>query len=114
MIMKRQLILLAIAAFLVIPICASANERAQLQVKRDDTVVLTLRFSDGSLALFNEIPSQLISVLREHGIDCCSSQQRVNEALWRCCHGKFAISSSDTRLQSLLAAAFTGSRVVQQ
>jgi hypothetical protein len=105
--MKPFLILIALFA-LVLPMSASASERAELQVKKGETTVLTLRFSGNSLAFFDQIPTQLTSVLREHGIDCCASQTRISESAWRCCHGKFVISASSARLQNLLAAAFNG------
>jgi hypothetical protein len=111
--MKTSLILLALFA-LILPISASASENAELQVKKDNTTVLTLRFSGNSLAFFDQIPTQLTSVLREHGIDCCSSQTRISESAWHCCHGKFVISSSSAHLQNVLAAAFNGPKVVQR
>jgi hypothetical protein len=104
--MKRCLFLPL--AVLLLPLSAFADERSELQVKRDNTTVLTLRFSGKSLDFFAQIPSQLTSVLRDHGIDCCTAQTRISESAWRCCHGKFVISSSSPRLQSLMAAAFTG------
>jgi hypothetical protein len=109
--MKRSLFLPL--AVLLLPLSAFADERSELQVKRDNTTVLTLRFSGKSLDFFAQIPSQLTSVLREHGIDCCTAQTRISESAWRCCHGKFVISSSNPRLQSLLAAAFTGSEKLE-
>jgi hypothetical protein len=107
--MKRPFILLALAVVLL-PLSGFAGERSELQVKRDNTTVLTLRFSGKSLDFFDQIPSQLTSVLREHGIDCCSAQTRISESAWRCCHGKFVISSSNPRLQNVLAAAFGGTQ----
>ena len=110
--MKRFVILLA-AFFSLAPISAWAD-KAELQVKRDDTTVLTLRFGENSLRLFGEVPSQLTAVLREHGIDCCKSQMRISETAWKCCHGKFSIISFDARIQSVLEAAFKGPKVAQR
>ena len=111
--MKRSLILLAAVLFFVNPNSVWAD-KAQLQVKRDDTTVLTLRFGENSLRLFGEVPSQLTAVLREHGIDCCKSQIRISETAWKCCQGKFSIVSFDARIQSALEAAFKGPKVVQR
>lgn len=112
--MKRQLIICAVLVLLALPNSAWAENAAELQVKRDNTIVLTLRFSDRSLSFFTELPSQLTAVLRERGIDCCSSQTRISETVWKCCHGKFVIISSDSRIQSVLTAAFNGPKVVQR
>gem|GEM_PF-6853175 len=111
--MKHQLILYTIAILLLVPMSASADNKAELEVKRGNATVLTLRFSDKSLTFFEQQPSQLPAVLREHGIDCCSSQTQISEALWKCCYGKFSLISSSARIQSILTAAFNGPKVVQ-
>lgn len=111
--MKRTLLVLAAVVFFLNPNSAWAD-KAQLQVKRDDSTVLTLRFGENSLRLFGEVPSQLTAVLREHGIDCCKSQIRISETAWKCCKGKFSIVSFDARIQSALEAAFKGPKVVQR
>ena len=111
--MKRTLILLS-AIVLFLPATSAWADKAILQVKRDDTTVLTLRLGENSLRLFDEVPSQLTAVLREHGIDCCKSQTRISESAWRCCHGKYSIISFDARVQSALEAAFKGPKVVQR
>ena len=103
--MRRTLILLT--AIILFSHASSAwADKAILQVKQDDTTVLTLRLGENSLRLFDEVPSQLTAVLREHGFDCCKSQTRVSESVWRCCHGKYSIISFDARVQSALEAAF--------
>jgi hypothetical protein len=112
--MKRQLILCALAILLVVPLSSAAEYRPELQVKRDNTTILRLRMTNGSLAFFNEVPSQLTAVLRERGIDCCSAQTRISATEWKCCHGKFIIVSQDTRVQELLTAVFNGPNVVQR
>jgi hypothetical protein len=112
--MKRQLILCALGLLLVVPFCSAAGYRAEIQVKRDNTTVLTLRLSDGTLAFFTELPSQFTTVLRERGVDCCSSQTRISATEWKCCHGKFVIISTDSRVQEMLTAAFNGPKVVQR
>ena len=111
-IMKRTLILLS--AIVLFSSRTTWADPAQLQVKRDDTTVLTLRFGENSLRLFSEVPSQLTAVLREHGIDCCKSQMRISETAWKCCKGKFSIISFDARIQSALEAAFKGPKVAQR
>ena len=112
--MKRKLILLAfITVPFLTPISASA-EVAQLKVKRDSTTILTLRISDKSLNFFCDNPAQLTAVLRDHGVDCCSSQTRVSETVWKCCHGDLSIISSSARLQSVLDAAFSGQKFCQR
>jgi hypothetical protein len=111
--MKHALILVAAIVFLAHPLSARADP-AQLQVIREDTTVLTLRFGENSLRLFGEVPSQLTAVLREHGIDCCKSQIRISETAWKCCHGKFSLVSFDARVQTVLEAAFKGPKVVQR
>jgi hypothetical protein len=111
--MKRLLILVA-AVFFFANASSAWADKPELQVKRDNTTVLTLRFGENALRLFSEVPSQLTAVLREHGIDCCTSQLRISETAWKCCHGKFSIVSSDARIQSALEAAFKGPKVVQR
>lgn len=112
--MKRHLILCALGIFLAVPISSAADNRAEIQVKRDNTTVLTLRLSAGTLAFFNELPSQFTAMLRERGIDCCSSQTRISATEWKCCHGKFVIISADSRVQEMLTAAFNDPKVVQR
>jgi hypothetical protein len=111
--MKRQLIFCSLALLLIVPISSAEDYRPELRVKRDNTTILTLRFSERTLAFFNEMPSQITAVLRERGIDCCSAQTRINATAWKCCHGKFVISSEDSRIQEMLAVAFNGPKVAQ-
>jgi len=111
--MKRSFLFCLIAlALFASPVTAWAQ--AELKVKRDDTTVLTLRISENSLRFFSEAPAQLIAVLRDHGINCCAAQVRINEAAWKCCDGKFSIIASDARLQTVLAAAFNAPKVAQR
>lgn len=112
--MKRQLILCALGILLVVPFCSAAGNRAEIQIKRGNTTVLTLRLSDGTLAFFTELPSQFTAVLRERGIDCCFSQTRISATEWKCCDGKLAIISTDTRVQEMLTAAFNGPKVAER
>ena len=112
--MKRQLILCSLALLLVVPLSLAAEYRAVVQVKRDNGTILTMRISYGSLAFFLELPSQFTAVLRERGIDCCSSHTRIDATTWRCCHGKFVITSADSRVQEMLTAAFAEPTVVQR
>jgi hypothetical protein len=111
--MKRQLILCAFGILLFVPFCPAAGNPAEIVVKRDNTTILTLRLSDRTLAFFTELPSQFTTVLRERGVDY-SSQTRISATEWKCCHGKFLIISTDSRVQEMLTAAFTGPKVVQR
>ena len=112
--MKLHPTLLAIALLSIIPTSALANNAGYLEVKRDDKTVLTMRFSEGSLKFFDEVPTQLTAVLRERGIDCCLAHTRVSETVWKCCHGKYSLISSSARIQNVLSAAFNEPKVVQR
>ena len=73
--MKTSFVLVALSA-LLLPLSASAGDRAELCVKKDRTTVLTLRFSNNSLAFFDRIPTQLTSVLR--ATECLPRTQTQN------------------------------------
>ena len=109
----KPCLLLAIA-ILGLPIYASAEEASELCVKQNDKTLLTLRIAPRSLAFLAEHPSQLTTILRERGIDCCSPQTRISEGVWECCHGKFVISSTSPSLQDVLVAAFNGPKVTER
>ena len=103
--MKLRLLLIAIAA-VILPRYASAGEAGFLYVMQNDKTVLTLKISDRSLAFLAENPSQLTTILRERGIDCCLSHTRISDGVWRCCHGKFVISSPIPTIQDVMRIAF--------
>jgi hypothetical protein len=105
--MKPYLILLALAA-LFLTAYAPGAEASELSVSQDTKTVLKVRISPRSLAYLAEHPAQLYAILRDGGIDCCSSQIRVSDSVWRCCHGKFVITASDPELQGVMVAAFNG------
>ena len=112
--MKLHPRLLAIALLSILPTGALANPAGFLEVKRDDKTVLTMRFTEGSLRFFDEVPSQLTAILRERGIDCCLAHTRISDTVWKCCHGKYSLISSSARIQSVLTAAFNEPKVVQR
>lgn len=103
--MKFRLILIAIAV-LILPQYVLAGDAGYLSVMQNDKTVLTLRISDRSLAFLAENPSQLTTILRERGIDCCLSHTRISEGVWRCCHGKFVITSPSRPIQDVMLVAF--------
>ena len=97
---SRLSLLLPLAVVLVYPIALFAAE--ELRVTKTDGTGRTLTFSESQLRDFEGDPRQLIRVLQDQGVACCSPRKRLSTCIWACCDEETRIDTCGERLRRVL------------